>query len=115
MTLAQPQIPAIDPATAAPRMSIELTNVCNLHCSYCVRDEDNLYHTAARFFPAPLLRKIVSRAKETYGVSYVSFTGGEVTIHPQFEEIIAAVAAEGLQLSFVTNGWLFDRVYPVIL
>ena len=96
-------------------MSIELTNVCNLHCSYCVRDEDNLYHTAARFFPAPLLRKIVSRAKETYGVSYVSFTGGEVTIHPQFEEIIAAVAAEGLQLSFVTNGWLFDRVYPVIL
>jgi sulfatase maturation enzyme AslB (radical SAM superfamily) len=115
MTLAQPQISAIDPATAAPRMSIELTNVCNLHCSYCLRDEDDLYHTSARFFPAPLLRKIVSRAKETYGVSYVSFTGGEVTIHPQFEEIIATVATEGLQLTFVTNGWHFDRVYPLIL
>jgi len=106
---------SFDYSAAAPRISIELTNVCNLHCSYCVRDEDNLYHTAARFFPAPLLRKIVSRAKETYGVSYVSFTGGEVTVHPQFEEIIAAVAAEGLQFTFVTNGWHFDRVYPLIL
>lgn len=115
MTTARHPTPGIDPSTAVPRMSIELTNVCNLHCSYCVRDEDNLYHTAARFFPAPLLRKIISRAKETYGISYVSFTGGEVTIHPQFEEIIEAVAAEGLQFSFVTNGWHFDRVYPLIL
>jgi MoaA/NifB/PqqE/SkfB family radical SAM enzyme len=115
MTPAQHSFPGIDPSTATARMSIELTNVCNLHCSYCVRDEDNLYHTAARFFPAPLLRKIISRAKETYGIGYVSFTGGEVTIHPQFEEIIAAVAAEGLQLTFVTNGWHFDRVYPVIM
>jgi pyruvate-formate lyase-activating enzyme len=115
MTSAQHPIPSIDPSTAAPRISIELTNVCNLHCSYCVRDDDNLYHTAARFFPAQLLRKIIRRAKETYGLSYVSFTGGEVTIHPEFEEIIAAVAEEGLQTSFVTNGWHFDRVYPVIL
>ncbi|MCM3905246.1 MAG: radical SAM protein [Pyrinomonadaceae bacterium] len=115
MTPAQHPIPSIDPSTAAPRMSIELTNICNLHCSYCLRDEDDLYHSSARFFPPDLLRKIVSRAKETYGVSYVSFTGGEVTIHPQFEEIVAAVAGEGVQISFVTNGWHFDRVYPVIL
>jgi MoaA/NifB/PqqE/SkfB family radical SAM enzyme len=115
MTPARHPIPSVDPSTAPPRMSIELTNVCNLHCSYCLRDEDDLYHSSARFFPADLLRKIVRRAKETYGLDYVSFTGGEVTIHPQFEEIVAAVAAEGLQLTFVTNGWHFDRVYPVIL
>jgi MoaA/NifB/PqqE/SkfB family radical SAM enzyme len=115
MIPAQHPVPSIDPSTAAPRMSIELTNVCNLHCSYCLRDEEALYHSRARFFPADLLRKIVSRAKETYGVSYVSFTGGEVTIHPQFEEIVAAVAGEGMHVTFVTNGWHFDRVYPVIL
>jgi MoaA/NifB/PqqE/SkfB family radical SAM enzyme len=114
MTTFQHPTPSIE-STASPRMSIELTNSCNLHCSYCVRDEDSLYHTTAKFFPAPLLRKIISRAKETYGIQHVSFTGGEVTIHPQFEEIIKAVAAEGLQLSFVTNGWHFDRVYPLIL
>jgi MoaA/NifB/PqqE/SkfB family radical SAM enzyme len=115
MTLAQQPVPGKDPSTAAPRISIELTNVCNLHCSYCIRDEDNLYHTSARFFSSRLLRKIVRGAKETYGVSYVSFTGGEVTVHPQFEEIIEAVAAEGMHFTFVTNGWHFDRVYPLIL
>lgn len=115
MIPARHPIPGIDPSTSAPRISIELTNACNLHCSYCLRDEDDLYHSSARFFPVDLLRKIVTRAKETYGVSYVSFTGGEVTIHPHFEEIVAAVAEAGLQVSFVTNGWHFDRVYPVIL
>ena len=98
-----------------PRMSVELTNVCNLHCSYCLRDEDNLYHTPANFFPVELLRKIIRRAKETYGLAYVSFTGGEVTIHPEFGEIVEVVAAEGIQYSFVTNGWHFDRVHPLLV
>lgn len=115
MTSGQRSIPALDPSTTAPRMSIELTNICNLHCSYCLRDEDDLYHNKAEFFPVELLRKVVRQAKETYGVTNVSFTGGEVTIHPQFEEVVTAVAQEGVQISFVTNGWHFDRVYPVIL
>jgi MoaA/NifB/PqqE/SkfB family radical SAM enzyme len=96
-------------------MSIELTNVCNLHCSYCLRDEDDLYHQPAKFFSVELLRRIISRAKETYALGYVSFTGGEVTIHPKFGEIVEAVAAEGVQFSFVTNGWHFDRVYPLLV
>lgn len=98
-----------------PRISIELTNICNLHCSYCIRDEDALYHTPANFFSAELLRRIVHSAREAYGMDYVSFTGGEVTIHPKFKEIIEAVAAEGLQFSFVTNGWHFERVYPLLM
>ena len=27
----------------APRLIVELTNICNLHCSYCLRDEDARY------------------------------------------------------------------------
>ncbi|HEX5707928.1 MAG TPA: radical SAM protein [Pyrinomonadaceae bacterium] len=102
-------------ASTPPRLSVELTNICNLHCSYCLRDEDDLYHSPAKFLAVELLTKIIRGAKETYGLAYVSFTGGEVTIHPKFGEIIEAVAAEGLQLSFVTNGWHFDRVFPLLL
>jgi MoaA/NifB/PqqE/SkfB family radical SAM enzyme len=98
-----------------PRISIELTNICNLHCSYCMRDEDDLYHSPAKFLSVELLTKIMRGARSSYGVEYVSFTGGEVTIHPKFGEIIEAVADEGLQLSFVTNGWHFDRVFPLLL
>lgn len=98
-----------------PRVSVELTNICNLRCSYCMRDEDALYHTPARFFPVELMRRIARDAHQTYGVRYVSFTGGEATIHPKFGEMIEAVVGEGLDFSFVTNGWHFDRVYPLVM
>ena len=96
------------------RVSVELTNICNLHCSYCLRDEDALYHTPARFFPVSLLQEIARQGRETIGLSHISFTGGEPTLHPQFAEAIATIAREGLTTSFVTNGWHFDRVWPAI-
>jgi MoaA/NifB/PqqE/SkfB family radical SAM enzyme len=99
----------------ARRLTIELTNTCNLHCSYCVRDEDALYHTRAEFFSPKLLQKIIRDAKEIMGISYVSFTGGEVTIHPQFDKIVETVVDAGIRFGFVTNGWHFDRVYPLLL
>lgn len=102
----------------APRklVAVELTNVCNLHCSYCMRDEDALYHSPANFISVELLRKIIREAKQPeFGFEGVSFTGGEVLIHPQFREILETVRDEGWKYSFVTNGWLFDRVYPAVL
>jgi sulfatase maturation enzyme AslB (radical SAM superfamily) len=97
------------------RISIELTNICNLHCSYCFRDDEALYHTRAHYFPVELLRRIMREARDACGLTQVSFTGGEVTIHPRFKEIIEAVQEENFQASFVTNGWHFDRVLPTIL
>lgn len=96
------------------RVSVELTNICNLHCSYCLRDEDALYHSPARFFPIPLLSKIAREGRDAVGLAHISFTGGEPSLHPQFAEAIATIAREGLTTSFVTNGWHFDRVWPAI-
>lgn len=101
-------------ADSPRRLVIELTNICNLHCSYCLRDDEALYQTRARFFPTGLLRRILSEARETAGVSHVSFTGGEPTLHPRFGEILETVGAEGMRASFVTNGWHFDRVWPAL-
>jgi MoaA/NifB/PqqE/SkfB family radical SAM enzyme len=97
-----------------PRLVVELTNICNLHCSYCLRDEDSLYHTPANYFPTELLRRIMGEAREAMGLKQVMFTGGEATLHPRFREIIEAVGAEGLKTSFITNGWHFERVWPAI-
>jgi MoaA/NifB/PqqE/SkfB family radical SAM enzyme len=107
--------PRLTDTDIPPRISVELTNICNLHCSYCIRDEDALYHTPANFLSADLLRRIMRSAREAAGIGYVSFTGGEVTIHPKFREIIEAVVEEGLQFSFVTNAWHFERVYPLLM
>jgi MoaA/NifB/PqqE/SkfB family radical SAM enzyme len=97
-----------------PRLIVELSNICNLHCSYCLRDEDALYHTPANFFPVELLRRVVGEAREAVGAKQVMFTGGETTLHPRFREVIEAVGAEGLTCSFVTNGWHFERIWPAV-
>jgi len=108
------EIPGAPAGPRLKRLSLELTNICNLHCSYCLRDEDALYHQAASFFPSDLLRRILVRARDAFGLTRVGFTGGEVTIHPRFDEIIDTVASEGFAFSFVTNGWLFERVFPTL-
>jgi MoaA/NifB/PqqE/SkfB family radical SAM enzyme len=97
-----------------PRLIVELTNICNLHCSYCLRDEDALYHTPANFFPVDLIRRVVREARDSIGATQVMFTGGETTLHPRFREIVEAVGEEGLSCSFVTNGWHFERIWPAV-
>lgn len=96
------------------RLIVELTNICNLHCSYCLRDEDALYHTRASFFDVGLLRRVVREARESIKATNVMFTGGETTLHPEFAAVLASVREEGLKCSFVTNGWHFERVWPAV-
>ena len=102
------------PENSPRRLVIELTNTCNLHCSYCLRDDEALYRIRAHFFPIDLLRRILRDAREAAGVSHVSFAGGEPSLHPLFDEILGAVGEEGMRAGFVTNGWHFDRVWPAI-
>lgn len=98
----------------AQRLSVELANICNLHCAYCLRDEDALYHNAASFFSVDLLRRIAREGREALGITHISFTGGEPTLHPDFAGAVAAVVNEGLTTSMITNGWHFERAWPVL-
>lgn len=97
------------------RLTVELTNICNLHCSYCLRDEDALYHSPANFLPVDLFARVANDARDLMGIEQVMFTGGEPTLHPDFGKILAAVAALDLQCSFVTNGWHFERTWPLLV
>jgi sulfatase maturation enzyme AslB (radical SAM superfamily) len=96
------------------RLSVELANICNLHCSYCFRADDNLYSPHAEFFPIDLLRRIIGEAREAANITRINFTGGEPTLHPAFAETLQTIGAAGLTVSFVTNGWHFERVWPAI-
>jgi MoaA/NifB/PqqE/SkfB family radical SAM enzyme len=97
------------------RLSVELANICNLHCSYCFRSEDNLYSHHAEFFPVELLRRVIDEARKAARITRVNFTGGEPTLHPQFGQILETVAAAELKASFVTNGWHFERTWPALV
>ena len=97
------------------RLSIELTNICNLHCSYCLRDEDDLYHTPANFLSPEFFAHMVSEARQVMGITQLAFTGGEPTLHPQFPRLIEIAEANRVRVSFVSNGWHFDRVWPTVI
>jgi MoaA/NifB/PqqE/SkfB family radical SAM enzyme len=96
------------------RLSIELTNICNLHCSYCLRDEDALYHSPANFLSPEFLERVVVEAKVSMGITRLAFTGGEPTLHPQFRRILEIAESNGLLVGFITNGWHFERIWPTI-
>lgn len=113
MTIAPQE--ASTPDYGPRRLTVELTNVCNLHCSYCLRDEDALYHNPANFLPVDLFARVARSARDMMGIEHVMFTGGEPTLHRQFGNILAAVAELSLTCSFVTNGWHFERVWPLVI
>src|SRR5512145_2446981 len=96
------------------RLSVELANICNLHCSYCFRADENLYSSHAEFFSVDLLRRIIGEARTAANITRISFTGGEPTLHPSFAETLRTIGEAGLTVSFVTNGWHFDRVWPAL-
>ncbi|HJZ81127.1 MAG TPA: radical SAM protein [Pyrinomonadaceae bacterium] len=108
-------IDSVDARYGPRRLTVELTNICNLHCDYCLRDEEALYHTPAEFLSIPLLRRILAESAAAAGITEVNFTGGEPTLHPQFGEIIGLCGAQGLKASFVTNGWNFEKLWPDLL
>lgn len=96
------------------RLSVELANICNLHCSYCFRSDDNLYSSHAEFFPLDLLSRVINEAHAAANVTHINFTGGEPTLHPQFAETLRLIGDAGLTASFVTNGWHFERAWPML-
>lgn len=93
-----------------PGIVIELTNRCNLRCQHCFDGR----HSADGDLKTGILEKILQGAK-VHGFDYLSFTGGEPTMHPEFAEILAMVCEAGYKFGFVTNGWNFTKIYRKIL
>ena len=83
----------------APRqVSIALTNVCDLHCTYCYAPKSRASLTADQ-----VLAWLVEL--DEAGCLAVGFGGGEPTLHPQFAEICRRVAQETrLAVTFTTHG-----------
>jgi MoaA/NifB/PqqE/SkfB family radical SAM enzyme len=92
------------------RIVIELTNRCNLSCRHCFEER----HAATGDLPLEVLEKVFREGKSC-GIDQVSFTGGEPTIHREFEKIINHVAEAGYSFSFVSNGASFPRIYPLLV
>ena len=91
-------------------LGFALTRHCNLRCPHCIRDDV----TEVRAIPLELIMRIVDEARDLFGTVVCSFTGGEPTIHPEWNGLIEALAVRSIPWKLVTNGWHMRRIMPSI-
>lgn len=81
--------------------SIELTYRCNLKCLHCYGEYGNKDYSTMSFSN---VKKLLHDLK-AMGTRVIELTGGEITMHPQLNDIIEeAVKLDFKQISLLTNG-----------
>lgn len=84
----------------------ELTYRCNARCTICNYWKNP--STPADEMTLPQIREGIDRAY-SYGTRLINFTGGEPTLRPDLEDIVASASGRGMWTSMVTNGSRLTR------
>lgn len=83
--------------------SVELTNLCNFHCSHCYKEAKK---AQGNYLSLENAKKLASSiAPHLYSID---ITGGEATLHPEFSKIINLFHIPVLNL--ITNGYNIDAI-----
>ena len=101
--------PASTPASAAADdlaaplyVAWQITNECNLACLHCI-EESGPGKAFADELGADQVFAIIDQLMDS-DVPYLSFSGGEPMLHPQFFAMVERVCARGAELKIETNG-----------
>jgi len=84
-------------------LQIEITDACNLHCSYCDIHEN---HKHPGTMPFERVAWLIRQAQ--YASHVCPQYWGEPTLHPDFLQILRLCVESGKTASFYTNGLLLD-------
>ena len=82
---------------------VEITNVCNLSCTFCPKTKRTPRTMTAEEFSLVLDRL---RDRVTYVYLHVM---GEPLLHPQLAELMAAAKKRGMKICITTNGTLLRK------
>jgi MoaA/NifB/PqqE/SkfB family radical SAM enzyme len=87
-------------------IGFELTNLCNLHCTHCIRGPHQAHIDELEL---DFVASIVDQARALYAPVEVVFTGGEPLAAELFPEAVSLLSSRGVRYRFVSNGWLIPR------
>src|SRR5579872_5300859 len=73
---------------------------CNLSCSYC-----NEYDDFSKPVPTDVVISRINKLADL-GTSIITLSGGEPLLHPELDEIIAAMRRRRVMAGMITNGYL---------
>ena len=85
------------------RVYIEITNVCNLKCSFCLpHSRENRFMTFEEF------KIILEKIKPFTNYIYLHIKG-EPLLHPDVDKFIKYAFDEGFQINLTTNATLIKK------
>ena len=85
------------------RAYVEITNICNLRCSFCPGTR-----RPGTFLSPADFRRVVEKLRPHVTYLYLHVMG-EPLLHPRLEELLAIAHALGFRVCLTTNGTLLDR------
>ena len=89
------------------RLTVEITNSCNLKCIMCPRQ---IVDEVEGMMDINIYKKIIHEAKEHLPVTFVPFFRGESLLHPRFIEMIKMAKDAGIgPIQLTTNAMLLDE------
>ncbi|MBT6052785.1 MAG: radical SAM protein [Candidatus Scalindua sp.] len=102
------------PLLAFPeRLTIEITNTCNLACIMCPRHNAE---NGTGFMQLDLYRNIIEEARHHLSVTLVPFFRGEPLLHPDLFEMIEIASKSGLgPIQLATNATLLNEDTSTII
>ena len=88
--------------------TIELTSKCCFKCPHCYIDNTNVGCISPSSF-----ERIVKELKKL-GCVYLTLTGGEALMHPNFVELYNIARKYGFIITLFTNGYMLDRYIDLL-
>ena len=92
---------------------VSTTTRCNFHCPHCLRTEIDKNKKIIKDLPVSALEEALKEGAKL-NFNFVSFTGGEPILHPQFEELISLTQKYGYKFNLATNGWLHQEYWDIL-
>ncbi|MBQ6841363.1 MAG: radical SAM protein [Bacilli bacterium] len=89
------------------KVYIEITNNCNLDCTFCIKN-----HRKQKFMTEEEFRSILDKLKGHTKYLYFHLLG-EPLLHPKLINFINLANANGFQVNITTNGYLIKRLLIV--